>query len=551
MYCILLIVQLCQATSYVEVFTHLGPVRGEKVLAGSGTSYDQFRGLRYAKAPTKNLRFAAPVEPPKWVDLVDALEDGEICPQFDIGANQPIGDEDCLFLNVYTPSVKGDRPVAVFIHGGEFVTGGASLSYFGPEYLIEQKVLLVTIQYRLGALGFLSTGDGSATGNWGLHDQILALEWVKKNIHAFGGNPNSVTLIGQGAGAASASLLATSVKAIGLFQRLILMSGNALCDQYIQKEPKKAAIELGNRLECEPHASDSLVRCLRNQPLEKLVKHAHSMYTFFSFPRWFVPTIDNLIVTESIDRTIEKGLFPNIPVMVGQTKDEGAFYYRLTLNAFGSGRYEDSFIDQHLPRILLALTSFRKRLVPLTRAIRKRYFMNADLEDETQFRSKYVEVLTDLLYTRCTDNFVKLLTNKSHIVFRYVFNYMGQYSIAKLQTGKGSLGVAHGDDLQYLFNNVWSDEYSMSSDDVDFSKSIYVPLITNFLKYGVPTFKMTETVKVPWPPSTPSKDIVLKINDPLEVKENWKSGFIRFWTVEVPSLLSAKIKTSSKTKDEL
>ena len=88
-------------------------------------------------------------------------------------------------------------------------------------------------------------------------------------------------------------------------------------------------------------------------------------------------------------------------------------------------------------------------------------------------------------------------------------------------------GVAHGDDLQYLFNNVWSDEYSMSSDDVDFSKSIYVPLITNFLKYGVPTFKMTETVKVPWPPSTPSKDIVLKINDPLEVKENWKSGFIR------------------------
>ncbi len=160
----------------------------------------------------------APVEVESWEGELDATDDGNVCPQYDISTASPVGDEDCLFLNVYTPKLdKKKRAVMVYIHGGAFVMGGSASYFFGPNYLLDNDVLLVTFNYRLGPLGFLGTDDKAATGTMGIQDQIMVLNWVKKNIEKFGGDPNRVTIFGEDAGAASATLLAMSPHANGMY----------------------------------------------------------------------------------------------------------------------------------------------------------------------------------------------------------------------------------------------------------------------------------------------------------------------------------------------
>ena len=156
--------------------------------------------------------------------------------------------------------------------------------FFGPKLLVEKDVVLVTVQYRLGALGFLSSGDSRAPGNWGLLDQLAALRWVQDHIDSFGGDPGSVTLLGEDSGAASASLLAMSPLATNsngtdLFHRVIALSGNALCAQYIQEKPREAALELAKRLDCHDAGGFvEVLQCLREVPVVDLIGKANDMY---------------------------------------------------------------------------------------------------------------------------------------------------------------------------------------------------------------------------------------------------------------------------------
>ena len=150
------------------------------------------------------------------IDEFDATTDGSVCPQYDVGSASAVGDEDCLNINVFTPNIDGKkRPVMVYLHGGAFVMGGGASYFFGPNYLIEHDVLLVTLNYRLGAFGFLATDDKAAGGNMALLDQITALKWVKKHIEKFGGDPSQVTIFGEDSGAAMASILLLSPLAEG------------------------------------------------------------------------------------------------------------------------------------------------------------------------------------------------------------------------------------------------------------------------------------------------------------------------------------------------
>ena len=170
--------------------------------------------------------FQAPQPVGTWSDVRDATEDGNLCPQYDISSSAPMGDEDCLNLNVYSPKLDSKkRAVVVYIHGGAFIMGGGASYFFGPGYLLEQNIVLVTFNYRLGPLGFLSTSDSSAAGNQGLLDQVMVLQWVRDNIDKFGGDPDKVTIMGEDAGAASVTLMAMSPLATGLFHRAIALSG--------------------------------------------------------------------------------------------------------------------------------------------------------------------------------------------------------------------------------------------------------------------------------------------------------------------------------------
>lgn len=235
----------------VLVETRRGPVRG---VTEGGLAV--FRGLPFARPPVGPLRFGPPEPPEPWSGVRDAARFGPsaaqngalVGPLMSLGINRT--GEDCLYLNVWTPGAdRGRRPVLVWIHGGAFILGsGSQMLYDGATLARRGDVVVVTINYRLGALGFLRLRDRfgerlPATGNEGLLDQVAALEWVRDEIAAFGGDPGNVTIFGESAGAMSCATLLGVPRARGLFHRAILQSGAA---NYLW--PRDTAARLADRL---------------------------------------------------------------------------------------------------------------------------------------------------------------------------------------------------------------------------------------------------------------------------------------------------------------
>lgn len=188
------------AFNNLVINTQGGQVQGIEERAGlTGVRYFSWKGIPYAEPPVGNLRFRESVPHRGWSGIRDAGQHGSSCPS---GGRREdyTGNEDCLFLNVYSTSIIDRRPVMVWIHGGSFTGGSGDDSTYGPDHLIGEDIVVVTINYRLGVLGFLSTGDRHAPGNYAMKDMLLALRWVQNNILNFGGDPNNVTIFGESAG---------------------------------------------------------------------------------------------------------------------------------------------------------------------------------------------------------------------------------------------------------------------------------------------------------------------------------------------------------------
>ncbi|CAG7821833.1 unnamed protein product, partial [Allacma fusca] len=233
----------------------------------------KWRGIPFGKAPIGPLRFASPVPFGKWEGVRDGSKFGGRCPEIS-GFGMNLGDEDCLNLNVSVPKVNSNSllPVMVFIHGGAFQNGTGSM--YRPDYFMDEDVVYVNPNYRLGIFGFLNTGDTVIRGNMGLKDQVLALRWVKDNIQAFGGDPNNVTIFGESAGAASIHHLTLSPSTKGLFSKAIIQSGDAT-PHWACKSTKNAVKytkQYAKRFNCDTEDSSKLVECLRSKTVPELLE---------------------------------------------------------------------------------------------------------------------------------------------------------------------------------------------------------------------------------------------------------------------------------------
>jgi para-nitrobenzyl esterase len=275
---------------------------------------DQFLGIPYAAPPVGSLRWRAPQPDAHWSGVRRATAFAPHCPQTASEFGVASMSENCLYLNVYAPATdheKGNLPVMVWFHGGVFVWGESN--DWNPAQLVHDGVIVVTINYRLGALGFLAhpslAGRGGSSGNYGLMDQEAALRWVRDNITKFGGNAHKVTIFGESAGGLSVLSQLASPAAHGLFSDAIVESGAYT----LTPESRDAAEVDGQAFAKRAGCADQRAACLRSLPVATILKYQDSGYR---------PDIDGLVLTRSLASAFATGRFNHVPVIDGTNLDE-------------------------------------------------------------------------------------------------------------------------------------------------------------------------------------------------------------------------------------
>lgn len=428
-----------------------------------------FLGIPYAEPPVGKLRLRPTGNKVSMPGVFNATKFGPVCPQSPMSPNMK---EDCLVLNIYAPrnSSSDERmPAMVWIHGGSYMTGTGNL-YDGSLMSALGNVVVVTINYRLGVLGYLSTGDNPSPGNYGAYDQQQALLWVVNNIREFGGDPFNITVMGESAGGSSVSLLTLNSPTNILFKRVIVESGTALTNWAMVKNPKEKAKTYAALAQC-PQESQPLVDCLRNMSVADIIKYQTQMETMRATYGGlsFGPVVDRLFFLYSTEE-IAMGKTPpwyldrfkQIDHLVGTNSQEGAWIYdlrmapyrqRLHINDSITGLPKDVFNDMVNRSAHDLLPAHAEQLVP---ALEYRY-TDYDRPDDGMRRAvKFIDALTDSVFYSGIVPLAQLharLANASSkpdsagSTYFYLFDQRGSWRSHE----PWRTGADHGDEVWFVF----------------------------------------------------------------------------------------------------
>ncbi|XP_070195109.1 bile salt-activated lipase-like isoform X3 [Littorina saxatilis] len=445
--------------------------------------------------------------------------------------------EDCLYLNVYAPNSPSDTsllPVMFWIYGGSYKTGTAA--YYNGTELASKGVVVVTANYRLGALGFLSTLDDICPGNNGLLDQILALKWVKDNIASFHGDPNDVTIFGESAGSGSVALLRLSPLAQGLFSKAIMESGASLSPWAVARpgkdtiSPLQFAQSLGNETGCSDsdlQSSADLVSCLKNVPVDKILKATESIYKSTLLLK-FRPTVEKAlgVIPDDPLKLLARGAGSNITSIRGVNKNE----YSLFLLRYPIW---DFTLKQVEARILLfAKEFFPEQSQIVANKIIAEYISTKDLPTPERCRDALIQINTDF------DFIVPTILEQQQTVrapghakqYLYEFTYRATHS-----TRPAWAGVMHASELPFVFGQPFTHDkffaynfpFNWTAQDMKVSMNM-VNLWTDFAKYGNPTPQNVGGGS--WPPYSLDSQSYLDIGSSLSIKANLEADRVKFWT---------------------
>lgn len=325
----------CSGGDELTVTIDSGTLHGAK----TGT-IRHFLGIPYAAPPVGDLRWRAPQPAAAWTGTREALQVGDQCPQ-SLSYSGPSNEEDCLYLNVWAPSGAHDLPVMVWLHGGAFIFGSGGDKYYAGDHLAEKGVVVVTLNYRLGAFGFmalpqLDTEDPTypTSGNYGLEDQRAALQWVQRNIAAFGGDPNQVTLFGESAGGFSACAQYFSSRNSRLFNHVIAESG--LCGASILENTHQTALDQGTALATQLGCtSGDVLGCMRAVDSQTLLDMTALPKPTTQTPGGpfyqtailanGLPNVDGFVIEKPLSMGVVQN--PIIDLMLGNNKDEGTLFH--------------------------------------------------------------------------------------------------------------------------------------------------------------------------------------------------------------------------------
>lgn len=419
------------------VTTQFGPVQGS-----ANGNVIQFLGIPFAKPPIDSLRWKAPQTPNAWTTTLSTTSFAPACPQksFTQGdtTSTLIGDEDCLYLNVWTPQVgAGTRPVMVFIHGGgnqqgsANETSGGTQLYFGKNMAERGNAVVVTIQYRLGPLGFLvhpgleQENNNGKAGNYAVLDQILALQWVKNNISKFGGDSTKVMIFGESAGGVNTGNLLVSPLASGLFQRACIQSAIPVINDYNDSENKGIAF-VDSFTTTGTDAEK--ITYMRSLDSDTLLKYLSTPISGGVVQTPWKASLDNYVFTSTPEQAFQSGNFNTVPLMIGSNSEEMSLSVPLTVSPSMVTLLVNTTIPQAYQSQVLTLYP--------------------PGSNNTQARESYVGILTDAQFTATSRRTARCVSqNQTEPVWRYFFTH--KHTIPQLS----GLGSYHGMELFYVFNN--------------------------------------------------------------------------------------------------
>ncbi|XP_045450639.1 juvenile hormone esterase-like [Melitaea cinxia] len=500
-----------------------GQLSGKICNISDDKQYFAFKGIPYARPPLGELRFAPPEPPEPWEGVKDATKDCNICAQLDKETLQVVGDEDCLYLNVYTPSLPTSDssllPVMVFYHGGGFIFGsGTDDAVHGPDYLIEKDVVIVSLNYRLGVLGFLSLSCKEAPGNAGLKDQVQALKWVQKNIKNFNGDPKNVTIFGVSAGGASVEYLMLSPMTKGLFHKAIAQSGSSLLPWAQNNNIKDLASKIPIIKKKIITDDKDLLKFLRSMAFKDLVM---SSMLLLATLKWqgglhfgFVPTIEKEgdwepFITKSTYDLLSHGEFNKVPYMTGFCTREGLLMLSPTYEAIIERLCKEKVFLDHLP---FKIDDTQK--VDMETKLKTIYLEGEKKYDEID--SYAIDFFSDVDFIGGIYVSTLLIAKNNSPVYFYEFSYDGGLNYLKKKMGIDRQGACHGDEGGYLIKtSILQDNLS---DTDKFVKDRMCSMWTNFAKYGDPTPKIDNVITTIWEPIAETGLAYLFIDDKMSMK---------------------------------
>ncbi|XP_069678276.1 juvenile hormone esterase-like [Periplaneta americana] len=516
------------------VETLYGPVRGTILTsARSNRPFFGFMGIPYAKPPVGDLRFKPlqPLEP--WTEVRNATAEGPICPQKNKWKVNAEGVEDCLFINIYTPKLPSGPsdtllPVLFLIHGGGFLFGSGNQVALGPDFMMDENVVVVSFNYRLGIFGFLSLQNSKVPGNNGLKDQTFALRWTKQNIARFGGDPSKITIAGSSAGGAAVHYQVLSPMSRGLFQRAIVESSSALYPWGFQlpNENIELAFHVGKILGTNTTDKDELLRYLMGVPMEEFRKVTANIDRLFLPTTEINTTDEEVFLPDTPINILKAGNFNKVSYLTGVTSREGIMDTRplkeelllgdaqnktesIVMNEFGM---EES--DPRVPEAAVKLRQF--------------YFGGSTNPTLLQL----INLDSEVEFTRNVYCTIKLQAAKSTSpIYVYQFSFIGYMNIYKDKFGGSDIpGAAHADELAYLYNSTFSNKtFLPGTPEMDVSRRI-VRLWANFVKTGNPTPEADPLLQdITWPPLTQREFPYLDIDTNLTLKHNLLNNIMNFW----------------------
>ncbi|XP_066492931.1 fatty acyl-CoA hydrolase precursor, medium chain-like [Tiliqua scincoides] len=534
-----------QAPTPPEVLTKNGRLRGQRIRAsGAERDVDVFLKVPYAKPPVGPLRFSPPQPAEPWNDLRDATSFPPMCLQDRVLGQAELEavlmtkekipmevSEDCLYLNIYTPAhsdKKAKLPVMVWIHGGGLLVGAAS-QFDGSELAAFEDVVVVVIQYRLGILGFYSTGDAHSPGNWGFLDQVAALQWVQENIADFRGDPGSVTVFGESAGGFCTSALVLSPLSKGLFHKAISESGVVLMEAFIDDHPEKLAKKIAETAGCQTSSSAEMVRCLKEKTEEEIFDTNHKMdFTTMHLSSdeehtvFFPAVVDGVFLPKAPKELLKGKKISNVPHIIGVNNHESGWIIPsfLKIPKFANGLERETVIS-----VIRSSEQFTGMSPKDAWIIADEYLK--DFTDPLQLRNQLFDMWGDVLFVAPAIQTARYHRDASYPVYVYEFQH-GPSSYASFRPDY--VRADHGDEIGFVFGKPFL--VNSPEEEKKLSRTV-MKYWANFARNGNPNGDGLVT----WPKYDRNEEY-LEIGLKQKVSQKLREEQVVFWTKTLPEKLA-------------